>query len=231
MQLAEHVVALLPLVGHDADPVQSGVESSSGAAADRSASGRRDAARQHHSGPSAPQVSRADWRFPPGGPVEAGLSAASNALPGSSAVISSSIAAPTGSPAPDVSGSAISSGYSGSPTVSSPVAAPAVPLDMPHTRLQSGVSKPKKFTDGTIRYAYFCSTGEPSSTAEAFKDSRWKAAMDDEYDALIKNGTWHLVPATHGQNVIDCKWVYKVKRKADGTTDRYKARLVAKGFK
>jgi hypothetical protein len=48
---------------------------------------------------------------------------------------------------------------------------------------------------------------------------------------LIKNGTWHLVPATHGQNVIDCKWVYKVKRKADGTIDRYKARLVAKGFK
>jgi histone deacetylase 1/2 len=111
------------------------------------------------------------------------------------------------------------------------VAASAVPLDRPHTRLQSGVSKPKKFTDGTIRYAYFSSTGEPSSTAEAFKDSRWKAAMDEEYDALIKNGTWHLVPATHGQNVIDCKWVYKVKRKADGTIDRYKARLVAKGFK
>jgi hypothetical protein len=47
--------------------------------------------------------------------------------------------------------------------------------------------------------------------------------MDEEYDALIQNGTWHLVPATHGQNIIDCKWVYKVKRKADGTIDRYKA--------
>jgi hypothetical protein len=29
--------------------------------------------------------------------------------------------------------------------------------------------------------------------------------------ALIKNGTWHLIPSAHGQNVIDCKWVYKVK--------------------
>jgi hypothetical protein len=34
-----------------------------------------------------------------------------------------------------------------------------------------------------------------------------------------------------GQNTTDCKWVYKVKRKADGTIDRYKARLVAKGYK
>jgi hypothetical protein len=55
--------------------------------------------------------------------------------------------------------------------------------------------------------------------------------MDEEYDALIKNNTWHLVPSGHGQNVIDCKWVYKIKRKADGTIDHYKARLVAKGFK
>jgi hypothetical protein len=55
--------------------------------------------------------------------------------------------------------------------------------------------------------------------------------MDEKYNALLKNGTWHLVPSTHGQNVIDCKWVYKMKRKADGTIDLYKARLVAKGFK
>jgi hypothetical protein len=31
--------------------------------------------------------------------------------------------------------------------------------------------------------------------------------------------------------LIACKWVYCIKRKADGTIDRYKARLVAKGFK
>jgi hypothetical protein len=55
--------------------------------------------------------------------------------------------------------------------------------------------------------------------------------MDEEYMALQANKTWHLVPASAGTNVIDCKWVYKVKRRADGSIERYKARLVAKGFK
>jgi hypothetical protein len=34
-----------------------------------------------------------------------------------------------------------------------------------------------------------------------------------------------------GRNMIDCKWVYKVKEKVDGSLDRYKAHFVAKGFK
>jgi hypothetical protein len=55
--------------------------------------------------------------------------------------------------------------------------------------------------------------------------------MDDEYSALMRNKTWHLVPEQRGKNIIDCKWVYRIKRKADGSIDRYKARLVAKGFK
>lgn len=55
--------------------------------------------------------------------------------------------------------------------------------------------------------------------------------MHGEYDALLHNKTWHLVPPQPGQNIIDCKWAYKVKQKSNGTIDRYKAHLVAKGFK
>jgi hypothetical protein len=55
--------------------------------------------------------------------------------------------------------------------------------------------------------------------------------MEDEYRALMKNKTWRLAPPTPDKNLIDCKWIYKVKHKADGSIDCYKARLVAKGFK
>src|SRR5512133_4119809 len=47
----------------------------------------------------------------------------------------------------------------------------------------------------------------------------------------MKKKTWHLVQSKSGMNVIDCKWVFRIKRKSDGSIDRYKARLVAKGFK
>ncbi|RVW16028.1 Retrovirus-related Pol polyprotein from transposon RE1 [Vitis vinifera] len=40
--------------------------------------------------------------------------------------------------------------------------------------------------------------------------------------------TWHLVPSPAHGKVIGCKWVYKLKLKADGSIDRYKACLVAK---
>jgi hypothetical protein len=48
-------------------------------------------------------------------------------------------------------------------------------------------------------------TGEPSSLTEALSDANWKKAMDHEFDALVKNKTWYLVPSQKGTNVIDCK--------------------------
>jgi histone deacetylase 1/2 len=82
-----------------------------------------------------------------------------------------------------------------------------------------------------VRYGFLAANGEPNTLAEALSDMNWKQAMDHEYQALLKNKTWHLVPPPSNANVIDCKWVYKIKRKPNGTIDRYKARLVAKGFK
>jgi hypothetical protein len=55
--------------------------------------------------------------------------------------------------------------------------------------------------------------------------------MNEEYSALMHNKTWRLVPPRQCTNIIDCRWIYKIKHKADGSIDRYKSRLVAKGFK
>jgi hypothetical protein len=65
------------------------------------------------------------------------------------------------------------------------------------------------YTDGTIRYGFFTSSGEPQNINESLGDKNWKNAMDLEYSALMKSKTWHLVPPRRGTNIIDCKWVYK----------------------
>ena len=54
--------------------------------------------------------------------------------------------------------------------------------------------------------------------------------MQEAYDALLRNNKWSLVPPHSFQNVVGCRWVFKVKRKADSTIELYKACLVAKGF-
>lgn len=87
------------------------------------------------------------------------------------------------------------------------------------TRLQQGIRRPKVYTDGTIRYGNLAVTGELTNLQEALGNDKWKEAMDAEYSALMRNRTWHLVPPSKGTNVVDCKWVYKLKKKAYGSID------------
>jgi hypothetical protein len=73
----------------------------------------------------------------------------------------------------------------------------------------------------------------PRTHWEAFsgQDGKyWQDAAQAEIDALTTNGTWELVELPEGRKVVGSRWVFLIKRKADGTIDRYKARLVAKGF-
>jgi hypothetical protein len=54
--------------------------------------------------------------------------------------------------------------------------------------------------------------------------------MEDEYEALMSNGTWELVLWPQGSNVVTGKWVFTHKLHADGAFDHYKARWVFRGF-
>jgi hypothetical protein len=150
-------------------------------------------------------------------------------VPETTAVVPSPIATPVAPSATDpVLGS---SGPAGTGTASTDEASSTVPQQRGRTRLQNNIIQPKQLFSGMICYANFCATGESESLSEAIHDPKWKHAVEEEFSALIKNDTWHLVPASQASNIINCKWVYKVKRKVDGTIDRHKARLVDKGFK
>ncbi|KAK2405521.1 putative mitochondrial protein [Trifolium repens] len=70
---------------------------------------------------------------------------------------------------------------------------------------------------------------EPVMYAEAVKDERWREAMQSEIQALENNETWTLTSLPQGKKALGCKWIYKIKRKSDGTVERYKARLVILG--
>ena len=71
---------------------------------------------------------------------------------------------------------------------------------------------------------------EPFSFKEVAQHDCWKLAMDAELYAFDRNQTWTLVPPSSSIKPIDCRWVYKLKHKPDGTVDRFKAWLVTKGF-
>nr|GEX89399.1 ribonuclease H-like domain-containing protein [Tanacetum cinerariifolium] len=93
------------------------------------------------------------------------------------------------------------------------------------TRSQSGIIKP---IDRLSLHATFISA-LPKSPFLALQNPHWNNVMDDEYNALVKNDTWILVPRPTGINLVRFMWLFKHKFHADGTLSRYKARLVANG--
>lgn len=60
--------------------------------------------------------------------------------------------------------------------------------------------------------------------------SQWELAMQQELEALNTQNTWTFATLPANRKAVGCKWVFKVKLKADGTIERRKMRLVAKGF-
>lgn len=72
------------------------------------------------------------------------------------------------------------------------------------------------------------SGNEPRSYSVASRDSKWRAAMREEIDALEANGTWTLEDLPPGKKAIESKWVYKIKCNPDGSIHRHKARVVVR---
>lgn len=94
-----------------------------------------------------------------------------------------------------------------------------------YTRSKAGIYKPKLFI-AILKPPI----PEPNTISQALVVTEWKQAMQSEFDALISNKTWKLVPCSADMNLITSKWLFRVKYNKDGSVERYKARLVTRGF-
>jgi hypothetical protein len=71
---------------------------------------------------------------------------------------------------------------------------------------------------------------KPTFHGEASGEQVWQDAMTEEYQSILKNDVWDVVPRPEGNSVVTSKWIYKIKHDADRSIEKYKARFVARGF-
>ena len=71
---------------------------------------------------------------------------------------------------------------------------------------------------------------EPSTYEEAAEKKEWKDAMIEEYQSIMKNDVWEVVPRPEEKSIVSSKWIYKIKHARDRSIEKYKARFVARGF-
>jgi hypothetical protein len=74
---------------------------------------------------------------------------------------------------------------------------PVLPPENPHRIITLGKTSFRVVPDRLILTATASSPTPPpipTSARAAFTDPNWRAAMEDEYGALMSNGTWELVP-------------------------------------
>ena len=115
-------------------------------------------------------------------------------------------------------------------------AAPQQCVPSPRYNLRSAGASGDGWTAGSaaaIKSASSPTVQEPVSYKQALRSPQsgeWEAAIKSEYDSLVSRKTWTLVPCPAGRKLVDSKWVFKLKRDANGQIARYKARLVARGF-
>lgn len=71
---------------------------------------------------------------------------------------------------------------------------------------------------------------EPSTYDEDTSQQCWKDTMMEEYESIMKNDVWEIVPRPDRKSVVTSKWIFKIKHVVDGSIEKYKARFVARVF-
>jgi hypothetical protein len=87
------------------------------------------------------------------------------------------------------------------------------------------VKRPKPFSSYT---ALICDLPdeEPTCSEEAIQRKEWADAMTEEYQSIMKNEVWEIVPRLKNKDEVSYKWLFKIKHDADGSIEKF----VARGF-
>ena len=68
---------------------------------------------------------------------------------------------------------------------------------------------------------------EPTCFEAAVQKREWVEAMMEEYQSIMKNDVWNVVPKPEGKSVVSSKWIYKIKHTTNGSIEKYKAKFMA----
>jgi hypothetical protein len=60
---------------------------------------------------------------------------------------------------------------------------------------------------------------EPSTFEKDTKHKGWKDSMIEEYESILMNDVWEVVPRTQGKSILTSKRIYKIKHATDGIVD------------
>ena len=88
---------------------------------------------------------------------------------------------------------------------------------------------PKRYSSYLAQVTSLCKS-EPTTYEEASAHQVWRDAMMEEYNSIMKNEVWEVVPRPEGKSVVTSKWPYKIKDVADGSIEKYKAWFVVHWF-
>jgi hypothetical protein len=71
---------------------------------------------------------------------------------------------------------------------------------------------------------------KPSTFEEVAEKPKWKDAMMDEYESIMKNDVWEVISRPEGKSFVPSKCIYKINHALDKNIEKYKERFVARGF-
>jgi hypothetical protein len=91
------------------------------------------------------------------------------------------------------------------------------------------IKKPKPFSS---YMALMCDLieKEPTCFEEPIQKKEWVDSMKEEYQSIIKNDVWEIVPRPKNKDVVSSKWLYKIKHATYGSIEKHKEIFVARVF-